>query len=118
MEADWQRPASGLLFAVTLATTFYGFLRLDSPLAVSFSASGEAGSSMTLLPGLLIAPVLSAAVYFLLSNLRRFDPLSENYESFEESVENLKVLVVGIFAYIQLLLVSWNLGFKFNFLRL
>lgn len=108
---------TALIFILMAGVTGYGFLNLSGQITVNFSSATSQGS-MDLLPGLSILPVISIVIYVLLSNVRRFESLSKNYESFKQPLKEFKILLVGVFTYLQFLIVFWNLGFEFELYRM
>lgn len=91
--------------------TLYGFLNIQGDVAVHFSADGEANSTMDKIQGLLLLPVISLAVFLLLNYLPRIDPLGENVKDFESALKWMAVALVAFMAYVQGLIVAWNLEF-------
>lgn len=103
------------IYTVLLALTAYGFTQLSGEIAIHFDASGQADGYMQLIPGILLMPGIATAILIFFQYAPRIDPLGENYDSFEDLFELLKLLLVGIFTYIQGLIIAWNLGYRFNF---
>lgn len=114
MELNKTDYLSALLLAVLVAITGYGFTELSGDIAVHFDASGQPDDYMPLIPGLLLLPGIGAMTFLFFQVLPKIDPLGDNYESFEDLFELLKVLLVGIFTYLQGLIVAWNLGYQYN----
>lgn len=102
-------------FAVLFAITVYAFTQLSGEIAIHFDASGQADGYMPLIPGILLMPAIASITLLFFRYAPKIDPLGDNYESFEDLFELLKVLLVGIFTYLQGLIVAWNLGYRFNF---
>lgn len=103
-----------LLLTVLVAVTGYGFTQLSGEIAIHFDVSGQPDNYMPLIPGLLLLPGIGIGILILFQYLPRIDPLGDNYESFEDLFELLKLLLVGIFAYLQVMIIAWNLGFRYN----
>ncbi len=103
-----------ILLAVLAAITAYGFTQLPGEIAIHFDASGQPDGYMPLVPGLLLLPGLAAGILLLFHYLPGIDPLGENYESFEDLYQLLKLLVTGIFVYLQGMIILWNLGYQYN----
>ncbi|MFB6200378.1 MAG: SdpI family protein [Candidatus Nanohaloarchaea archaeon] len=114
MRSGWEDYAAILLLIATIAVTGYGMSELSGKIAVHFNAAGQPDSYMSVVPGLLIAPVAGILTLLLFHYLPRIDPLGENYESFADLFDLLKMLIVGIFGYLQLMVVLWNLGYRYN----
>ncbi|MFQ3275252.1 MAG: putative membrane protein [Candidatus Nanohaloarchaea archaeon] len=105
---------AALLLAALIAVTGYGFTELPGEIAIHFDASGQPDNYMPLIPGLLLLPGIGIITFLLFRYLPKIDPLGENYESFKDLFELLKLLLVGIFTYLQGLIVAWNLGYQYN----
>lgn len=97
-------------FLLMAGITIYGFLNIQGDVAVHFDSSGEPDNTMAKIPGLLILPGISVAVFALLRYLPRIDPLGENVENFRPALEVLAAGLVGFLAYVQALIVAWNIG--------
>lgn len=103
-----------LLLAVIVAMTGYGFTELSGEIAIHFDSSGQPDNYMPLIPGLLLLPGIGILTFVLFQYLPKIDPLGENYESFEDLFKLLKLLLIGIFTYLQGLIVIWNLGYQYK----
>lgn len=110
---DYTAAATGLLLA---AVTVYGWLNLPDQIATHFNAAGEADGFADKTLGLLIIPFLSAGLYLLFKWIPRIDPLGENIRDFQDTYQKLVSAVIIFMAYIQALIVFWNLelGFSIN----
>lgn len=105
---------TNLVFAALFAITLFGVVNLSGDIAIHFNAQGQPDNFIPLIPGLLYLPILSVVIYGFFEYLPELDPLGDNYESFEDLFEILKILIVGVMTYIQGLIVAWNLGFQYN----
>ncbi|MFB6143925.1 MAG: SdpI family protein [Candidatus Nanohaloarchaea archaeon] len=114
MELSRNGYASASLFAILAAVTVYGFVELSGRIAVHFSSAGSPDGYMAMVPGLLALPSLAVLTSIIFRYLPKIDPLGDNYESFEELFELLKLFLLAIFTYLQAALVAWNSGFRFN----
>ncbi|MFB6208701.1 MAG: SdpI family protein [Candidatus Nanohaloarchaea archaeon] len=114
MEADRYSYASVFLLSLMVLLTAYGFAELSGQIAVHFDGAGQADGYMPLLPGILLMPAIGSLILIIFRYLPGIDPLGDNYESFEELFELLKLLLMGIFTYLQAMIIAWNLGYRFN----
>lgn len=105
------------LFLLMAGITIHGFTQLQGDIAIHFDSTGQPDSTMAKLPGLMLLPVISVAVFGLLKFIPRIDPLGENVEKFRPALEGLAAATVGFLAYIQAIIVAWNLGFVFDISR-
>ncbi|MDY6761784.1 MAG: SdpI family protein [Candidatus Nanohaloarchaea archaeon] len=114
MEVDRYGYASVFLLSLMIVVTVYGFTQLSGDIAIHFDAAGQADGYMPLFPGILLMPAIGTFILVIFHYLPRIDPLGENYESFENLFELLQLLLIGIFTYVQAMIITWNLGHKFN----
>lgn len=105
------------LFTLIAGLTFYGFINIHGNVAVHFGGQGEADSMMGKLPGLMILPVFSVAVFLLLRYLPKIDPLKDNVEQFSNALRGTAVVLVAFLTYIQGLIISWNMGLTMDISR-
>jgi len=110
---DYMTAAAGLVLA---AVTVYGWLNLPDQIAIHFNAGGEADGFADKTLGLLMIPVLSLGLYVLFRLIPTIDPLGENIGKFQDTYQKLVAAVMIFMAYIQSLIVFWNLelGFSLN----
>lgn len=106
--------AALIIIAGMFVVTGYGFTELSGEIAIHFDTSGEPDDYMAVIPGLLMLPVIGIGILLLFQYLPKIDPLGENYASFADLFELLKVLLVGIIAYLQTAIIIWNLGYTYN----
>ena len=100
-----------LTFAITLAA----YPVLPDRLASHWGLSGEANGYLPKIWGLAIVPVLSAALTLLFLAIPRIDPLRANIAKFREAFDAFIMLFLAYMLYVQLLVIAWNLGLRFNF---
>lgn len=105
------------LFLFMLGVTFHGFTQIDGDVAVHFDSDGEPDRSTDKFEGLAVLPVISLGIFLLLKFIPRIDPLGENVSEFRPALNWLAVFTVGFLAYIQCVVVAWNLGFGFDVSR-
>ena len=96
------------------ALTVYGWLNLPDQIAIHFNAAGEADGFADKTTGLLTIPLISTGLYLLFKLIPRIDPLGENISEFQETYEKLVVVLLGFLAYIQTLIIFWNLDASFT----
>ncbi|MFB6203089.1 MAG: SdpI family protein [Candidatus Nanohaloarchaea archaeon] len=105
--------ASAGIFSVMTLATVYGLTKITGRVAVHFT-SGSPDSYMGVVPGLTLIPGLAVLIYLLFRYLPEIDPLGDNYEDFREVYELLKVLILSVLAYAQVMIVLWNIGFRYG----
>jgi uncharacterized membrane protein len=114
MRQDRYTTLTGIAFLVGIIATVYGYTTISGEMATHFTATGQPDGTMAKIPGLLLAPGMMAVVYGFFRVLPRIDPLEENYERFREAYRGMIVAVLGFLAYLQVVLVGWNVGLAFN----
>lgn len=114
MVKKYRNIITGLLFTALFLITFFGFTSLSGEIAIHFNSQGQPDSFISVIPGLLFLPLLSVVIYGIFEYLPKIDPLGENYESFEDLFDMMKMLIVAVLTYIQGLIIAWNLGFRYN----
>lgn len=102
------------LFLVMIGITLQGYTQIEGDIAIHFNAEGEPDNIVDKLQGLLILPVVSAGIFALIRYLPKIDPLQENVKEFEPALKGLTAFLIGFMAYIQALIVIWNLGYVFD----
>jgi len=114
MHQDRYTTLAGITALTGIIATVYGYTSISGDMATHFTPTGQSDGTMAKVPGLLLIPALMAGLYGLFSLLPRIDPLQENYERFREAYRGMMVAILGFLAYIQLVLVGWNIGLAFN----
>jgi uncharacterized membrane protein len=114
MRQDRYTTLTGIAFLAGIIATVYGYITISGEMATHFTATGQPDGTMAKIPGLLFAPGMMAVVYGFFRVLPRIDPLEENYERFREAYRGMIVAVLGFLAYLQVVLVGWNVGLAFN----
>jgi uncharacterized membrane protein len=102
---------SGLLLG---AITIYGYLNLPDKIAIHFGTSGEPDAYTDKLTGLIFIPAIYSVLFLLFRYLPEIDPLGDNIEEFRESFEMGTSAILVFIAYIQILIVLWNLEASFS----
>lgn len=105
--------AIGLLLLM-LGISIYGYTQIEGDIAIHFDSSNQPDSTMEKLPGLALLPVISVAILAMFKLLPRIDPLKKNIEEFKPAFKWLAVAIIAFMAYIQALIVAWNLGIIFD----
>lgn len=105
--------ALGLLLLMA-GISIHGYTQIEGEIAVQFDSSNQPDSTMEKLTGLALLPVVSIALLGLFKLLPAIDPLKENIEKFETVFRWTAVALIAFMAYIQALIVIWNLGVIFD----
>jgi uncharacterized membrane protein len=109
--------AAGLV-ALSFAVSLYALPRVPDQVATHWNAAGQPDGSMAKLPGLLLLPAATAGLLVLLSAVPRIDPLRENVAAFREYYDWLVVFLAAFMAFVNGLVVAYNLGYDVNVARM
>jgi len=105
-----------IVFSVLLGVYYYP--QLPDQFATHWGMNGEANGYSGRLEGIIMLPIISVFIVALFLVLPRFDPLKKNYSSFRKYYNGTRLVMAGFFAYIQVLMILWNLSYRFNFLQM
>ncbi|MCO8246003.1 MULTISPECIES: SdpI family protein [unclassified Haladaptatus] len=103
------------LVVVSFALGVYYYPRMPDQIASHWNASGNADGTMPKLWGLFLVPTMTAGLFVLFAAIPRIDPLRENIAEFRRYYDLFIVLFVAFMLYMQVLIVLWNLGYRFDF---
>ena len=101
-----------ILFMVALSAYFYP--RLPDEIATHWNAEGLADNYGSKAVGLAVIPLVSLIILGLFAVIPKIDPLADNLRKFMRYYEATVVGVVAFLTYIHILVISWNLGLKFD----
>jgi len=65
--------------------------------------------------GLLLLPVINAAMYLLFKVLPQIDPRGKNYKLFGEKYRVIQLILHTFFTFLFFLIAFYSLGYRFNF---
>jgi uncharacterized membrane protein len=105
--------AAALLLLVSAGAAALVYPSLPQQFAVHFDASGTPDSFYGKALGVAIMPVAGLGVYVLFRVLPHIDPRGENIRAFQPAYDAIMLLVLGFLAYIQGLLLAYNLGIDY-----
>ncbi len=100
---------------IITATGIVLYPQLPDQMASHWNLAGEADGFMDKIWGIFLFPTLTACFVALYAVIPKIDPLRSNIESFRPQYNLLFVGLVSFFAYLFLLSLVWNLGWRFNF---
>ncbi|WP_227376139.1 SdpI family protein [Haladaptatus halobius] len=100
---------------VAFGVSAYYYPQMPEQMATHWNASGDADGTMPKLWGLFFLPALTAGLLVLFAVIPKIDPLGENVEAFREHYDLFVVLFVAFMLYVHLLVVLWNLSYRFEF---
>lgn len=106
--------------AVIAAMIFAGLVfwpSLPSVMAVHWNAAGVANGTSGKVFGVFFVPLLAATMAALLFWLPSADPIAKGFKAFRKEYDGLILLLVGFLAVVQGLVLAWNLGARFDLIR-
>ncbi|WP_458206602.1 SdpI family protein [Haladaptatus sp. NG-SE-30] len=103
------------LVVVAFGVSAYYYPELPEQMATHWNASGEADGTMSRLAGAFFLPALTLGILVLFAVIPKIDPLRENITAFREFYDLFVVLFVAFMLYVHLLVILWNLGYRFDF---
>ena len=96
----------------------YYYPLMPDRVASHWNAEGEANGYMPKFWGLFIMPILSLSLYFLFAIIPKIDPRRANIEKFRQYYDGFIAVLTAFLFYIYLLTIVWNLGIRFEMIRM
>ncbi|WP_158057237.1 SdpI family protein [Halorussus halophilus] len=106
-----------VLVAASAIASILAYPELPARMATHWNGAGEPDGYMAKNVALALFPALSLGMLALLTNLPRLDPLRENVAQFREQYDQFVVLLVAFLVYVHLLVLAWNVGYRFEMLQ-
>ncbi|MFH1420766.1 MAG: DUF1648 domain-containing protein [Candidatus Aenigmatarchaeota archaeon] len=104
------------IILLSLAISIYLYPQLPEKIATHWNASGEVDGYTDKLVGLFLMPAVIIILLALFLVIPKIDPLKRNIEKFRGYFDGFVVMIMVFMFYIYMLLISWNLGMRFNFM--
>jgi len=108
--------AIGIVAAMVLAGLLL-WPQLPPVMATHWNASGAADGYSSKAFALFLLPVISTLIATLLFLLPSIDPIAKNYAAFRKEYDGLILVILAFMALVQGMLLAWNLGARFEMLR-
>jgi uncharacterized membrane protein len=109
--------ATGGIVTLLAVVSVAAIPELPAEMAIHFDAAGEPDNYVGRTLALAGGVALTAGVAVLFTILPRIDPLGENFEAFQTVYDLAAVGVVAFTAYINGLVLAYNLGVEFGMLQ-
>ena len=106
-----------LIIALTIGASLLLYTRLPAELAAHWNVVGQADGTMSRTWGVATLPLIMICVLLLFYALPAFDPLQKNMETVKIRVDTFLVAMMLFLAYLQALILIWNLGTHFDMTR-
>jgi uncharacterized membrane protein len=107
-----------ILVIIALALGLILEPRFADPMAIHWNEKGEADGYGSRFMGLWLMPLVIIGLTPLLLAIPQIDPLKKNIEKFRNEYYTFILMFVVFFAYLHVLTLLFNLGWKFNLLSL
>jgi uncharacterized membrane protein len=105
-----------ILLSFIIGISIYPYM--PEKLASHWNSQGMVDGFMSRFWAIFIMPIISIIVFLLFVLIPRIDPLKANIEKFRKYYDIFIVLIALFFLYIYLLTIFWNLGVRFEMIRL
>jgi len=106
--------AAWLLTAVTLLIGLYYYPQLPDTMIGHWDASGRADGTMSRFWGVVMLPLVMLAITTIFWVIPRADPLKANIHAFRPQYNIFLLLLLVLFAAVQVAVLAINLGARFN----
>ncbi len=108
--------AAILLLSFGIAGYFYP--QMPERMASHWNAQGQVDGYMSRFWGVFLMPIVSLGLSLLFVLIPRIDPLRANIEKFRRHYYGFVLIILVFLLYLYLLTIFWNLGFRFNMVRM
>jgi uncharacterized membrane protein len=109
----WSDAAALLVLAVTAGATAMVYPSLPEQFAVHFDATGTPDSFYGRAFGAALVPAISVVTYAMFRVLPVIDPRGENFRKFRATYDAIVLLTLVFLAFVQGLLLAYNLGIDY-----
>lgn len=106
-----------LFVFIVVATGLGIFLypSLPEQIASHWDSAGMVNGYMSKFWGIFLLPIIMLGIFGLYYIIPKVDPLKRNIESFRKYYNAFWIFLFAFFLYIFILMMAWNLGYRFNF---
>jgi len=106
------------LVLVAFVAGFIAYPHLPDQMSTHWNIQGEADGSMGKFWGTFFAPVVMLIMYAVFLIIPRIDQKKENIRQFRRDFDLFIVTMLVFFLYLYGLVLAWNFGYRFDFVRL
>lgn len=106
-----------LIVTLSFILAYYFYPLMPDYIATHWGVDGQANGYMDKFWGLYFMPFLSFTLYFLFTYLPATDPYKKNFDEFKSHYYLFIDIIYMFFMYMYLLIITWNLGYRFNMLQ-
>lgn len=102
---------------MSFAVGIYFYPQMPEKMASHWDRKGQVDGYMSRFWGLFLMPLISIGMFSLFILIPKIDPLKENIKKFRRYFDWFILLIIIFLFYLYLLTISWNLDFRFDFIR-
>lgn len=102
-----------VILTFLIGISLYGFL--PDKIASHWDIAGNVDGYLGKFWGVFLVPTIMAVITLLLVLIPRIDPHRENISKFRKEYNLLVLFIQTFFIFVYLLIILWNIGFRFNF---
>lgn len=103
------------LTGITFLVSIFLFPSLPEHFTSHWNTLGQANGSMSKFWGTFLVPFLMCGFYLIRFLILRADPFKQQLESLRRYHDGFWIMLFFFFVYVDSLILSWNLGHRFNF---
>ena len=102
------------IILISLGIGIYFYPQMPEKMASHWNTQGKADDYLSKFWGLFLMPIISIGLFLMFILVPKIDPLKENIKKFRKYFDAFIVLIIVFLFYIYLLIIFWNLGFRFD----
>jgi uncharacterized membrane protein len=115
MHPRWNLAIITGILLVTFVLSLAAYPYLPGRIVSHWGLSGQANGYLPKIWGLFLIPLISTGLALLLLAIPRIDPLRANIAKFRPTYDHFIAVFLLYLLYIQILVILWNFGVRFNF---
>jgi len=106
------------IILLSFITGIYFYPQMPEKIASHWNVYGNVDGYMSKCFGLFLMPIISIGLFLLFILIPKIDPLKENIDKFKKYFDRFVILLMVYLFYVYLLTIFWNIGIRFNMVRL
>lgn len=103
---------------ISFGIGIYFYPDLPERFASHWGINGQVNGYMDKFWGVFLVPFISVLLLAFFYLLPKIDPLKANIEKFRKYFNDFFILILIFLFYVYVLTIAWNLGYRFDFMRL
>ena len=118
MKISWNAAANFIIVAVMFVVGLYVYPRLPVVVASHWDNSGQVNGYMPKFWGTFMLPVITLLIFGFFYFIPKIDPKRANISKFKKYYDIFILATLIFMAYVYVLTLAWNLGYRFSFTAL